>query len=116
MGLASKGGAPEAGGGTQPELFHRAPVVWRDADTWAVTRRDWRRYGGQWNSIRWGPRRITNLCLSLYLTRHYDQAIQHCRQARTCFPDTDAVYLPGICVRGQKEYPEAIALLEKAMR
>ena len=54
--------------------------------------------------------------MSLYMTRQYDHAIQHCLQVREVFPEyLDPYFGLGFAYSGKKMYPEAIAYLEKAV-
>ena len=63
-----------------------------------------------------GPGPNNALCLSLYMTRQYDQAIQHCLQALEVFPgNLNAYYGLGFAYTGKGMYPQAIAYIEKAM-
>ena len=63
-----------------------------------------------------GPSPNNALCMSLYMTRQYDQAIQHCLQALEVFPGYLEPYFGlGFAYSGKGMYPQAITYLEKAM-
>ena len=63
-----------------------------------------------------GPSPNNALCMSLYMTRQYDQAIQHCLQVLEVFPGYLEPYFGlGFAYIAKGMYPQAIAYLEKAM-
>ena len=63
-----------------------------------------------------GPSPNNALCMALYMTRHYDQAIQHCLQVLEVFPGyLDPYFGLGFAYSSKGMYPQAIAYLEKAM-
>ena len=63
-----------------------------------------------------GPSPNNALCMSLYMTRQYDQAIQHCLQTLEVFPGyLEPYYGLGFAYTSKGMYPQAIAVLEKAM-
>jgi len=57
------------------------------------------------------------LCMSLFFVREYDRAIQHCQQIHEVFPDyIEPYYGLGFTYAQKGMYPEAIGILQKAMK
>ena len=63
-----------------------------------------------------GPSPNNALCMSLYMTRQYDQAIQSCQLLLEVFPGyLEPYYGLGFAYTSKGMYPQAISYLDKAM-
>jgi Flp pilus assembly protein TadD len=64
-----------------------------------------------------GPSPNNELGFALYFTRQFDLAIRQCRQTLDMFPAYEMPYAClGFAYAGKREYPEAISVLEKAVK
>jgi Flp pilus assembly protein TadD len=64
-----------------------------------------------------GPSPNNELGFALYFTRQFDLAIRQCRQTLDMFPSYEMPYAClGFAYAGKREYPEAISVLEKAVK
>ena len=56
------------------------------------------------------------LCMSLYVARHYDEAIQHCLQVLDILPEyLDPYFALVFAYSGKSMYPQALASVDKLM-